>query len=314
MRHSYITVIDGITDECEKRGIRVHYSEGCHLYEPRPEKDKNDRFRLGEAKAAAKASDLVVLCLGLDSTLEGEQGDVSNVFASGDKLNVLLPESQRELLDEIIKTGKLFIVINMTGSAVDLSEADKYAGAVVRAWYPGAEGGKAVADMLFGKVSPSGKLPVTFYRNSDPMPEFTDYSMKGRTYRYIDYKPLYEFGYGLNYGNTSVTELEAEKISYVEAAQKGLDVKIRVINEGSIDVNEVVQVYVKVKSVNEVPNRKLAAFERTELKAGEEKTLVLHIDKAAFTKVDDSGVRNADGSGAIIYAGCNPDNLICEDI
>ena len=146
------------------------------------------------------------------------------------------------------------------------------------------------------------------------MPEFTDYSMRGRTYRYIDYKPLYEFGYGLNYGNTRVTELEAEKISYAEAAQKGLDVKVRVINEGSFDVSEVVQVYVKVKSVNEVPNRKLAAFERTELKAGEEKTLVLHIDKMAFTTVDNSGVRNADGTGAIIYAGCNPDKLICEDI
>lgn len=310
----YITVLDGITDECDKRGIRVHYSEGCHMYEPRPEKDKNDRFRLGEAKAAAKASDLVILCLGLDSTLEGEQGDVSNVFASGDKLNLLLPESQRELLDEVIKIGKPFIVVSMTGSAVDLSEADKYAGAVVQVWYPGAEGGKAVADMLFGKVSPSGKLPVTFYRNSDPMPEFTDYSMRGRTYRYIDYKPLYEFGYGLNYGNTRVTELEAEKISYAEAAQKGLDVKVRVINEGSFDVSEVVQVYVKVKSVNEVPNRKLAAFERTELKAGEEKTLVLHIDKMAFTTVDNSGARNADGTGAIIYAGCNPDKLICEDI
>ncbi|MDO5397664.1 MAG: glycoside hydrolase family 3 C-terminal domain-containing protein [bacterium] len=310
----YITVLDGITDECEKRGIRVHYSEGCHIYNSRPEKDTNDRFRLGEAKAAAKSSDLVILCLGLDSTLEGEQGDVSNVFASGDKLDLLLPESQRELMEEIRKTGKPFIVINLTGSAVDLSEADKYAEAVMQAWYPGAEGGRAIADMIFGKASPSGKLPVTFYRNNDPLPEFTDYSMKGRTYRYIEYKPLYEFGYGLNYGDTYTVKLEAENISFGKAAQNGIDISVTVKNDGKYDVSEVIQIYVKVKSDNEVPNKKLAAFERTVLKAGEEKTLPIHIDKLAFTTVNDEGERNADGIGAVIYAGCNLDKMITREI
>lgn len=305
----YITLLDGITDECEKRGIRVHYSEGCHLFEKRPEKDKTDRYRLGEVKAAAKCSDLIILCLGLDSTLEGEQGDVSNVFASGDKLDLLLPESQRELLEIVKETGKPFIVLNATGSAIDLSFAQEYADAVMQVWYPGAEGGKAVADMLFGKVSPGGKLPVTFYHNTDPMPEFTDYTMQGRTYRYIDYKPLYEFGYGLNYGDTKLTKAECED-TYINAKDNGAEVVVSLRNDGKYEVSEVVQAYVKVKSENEVPNRKLAAFKRVAIKPGESVSVKLAIDKMSFTTVNDNGERNADGNGAVIYAGTNPADLV----
>lgn len=305
----YVTLLEGITDECDRQGIRVHYSEGCHLFKAHPGKWESDHYRLGEAVAAANNSDLVILCLGLDATLEGEQGDTGNSFASGDKLNLSLPESQRELLEVIKETGKPFIVLNATGSAIDLSFAQEYAEAVLQVWYPGAEGGKAVADMLFGKVSPGGKLPVTFYRDTDPIPDFEDYSMKGRTYRYIDYKPLYEFGYGLNYGDVNLIECKCDTV-YDDAKNNGAVVELSLRNDGRYEVSDVVQIYVKVRSENEVPNRKLAAFKRITLKPGEVVNVSVTIDKAAFTTVNDNGERIADGNGAIIYAGTNPSELL----
>ena len=195
----YITVLEGIQDALPD--ARVYYSEGCHLFQDKVEGLGLRQDRISEAVSVAKNSDVVFLCVGLDETLEGEEGDTGNSYASGDKADLLLPQSQRELMEAVVKVGKPVVVLNMTGSAMDLRYAQEHADAVLQVWYPGARGGVAVAKALFGEVSPSGKLPVTFYNSAEELPAFEDYSMKGRTYRYFQGKPLYPFGYGLTYGD-----------------------------------------------------------------------------------------------------------------
>ena len=189
----YTTVLEGIQDLTAGRS-RVLYSEGCALDADRVEHLAQADDRLAEAAAVAKASDTVILVLGLDETLEGEEGDTGNSYFSGDKADLLLPECQRRLLERVLAVGKPTVIVLMAGSAIDLSEAEPRANAILLSWYPGAGGGRAVAELLLGRVSPSGKLPVTFYHNDQlaRMPEFTDYAMAGRTYRYIEDAPLYE--------------------------------------------------------------------------------------------------------------------------
>ena len=199
----YITVLEGIQDKVGHNG-RVLYSEGSHLFKDRVENLAWENDRVAEAVTVAKHSDVVVLCVGLNETLEGEEGDTGNSYASGDKADLLLPEPQRKLMEAVFAVGKPVVVCLMAGSAIDLSEAQEKADAVLQLWYPGARGGKAVADILFGECSPSGKLPVTFYRSLDELPAFEDYSMRGRTYRYMEQEALYPFGYGLTYGDVQV--------------------------------------------------------------------------------------------------------------
>ena len=213
----YITVLEGIQDVLGD-DVRVYYSEGCHLFKEKVENLALRQDRISEAVAVAKNSDVVILCVGLDETLEGEEGDTGNSYASGDKVDLLLPQAQRELLEAVVKTGKPVVLVNMTGSAMDLRDAQEHCAAVVQAWYPGARGGRVVADILFGALSPSGKLPVTFYHDTEELPDFEDYSMKNRTYRYFTGEVLYPFGYGLTYGSM---ELDGVKLNGQEAAKGG---------------------------------------------------------------------------------------------
>ena len=290
----YTTVLEGIQDAMEGKG-RVLYSEGCHLFKDKTEPLAWDDDRLAEAVAVARRSNAVVLVLGLDETLEGEEGDTGNAAASGDKLDLLLPAPQRKLLTKVLETGKPTVVLLMAGSAIDLSEAQEKANAVLLTWYPGAGGGKAVADLLFGKASPSGKLPVTFYYNEalEEMPDFTDYSMENRTYRYYTGKPLYPFGYGLTYGDTAITEVTADR----EKAAVTLE------NRGAA-TEEVVQLYIRDEASPFAPtNPILCGFLRIALEAGERKQVEIPIDPYALTVVNDAG-RRIPGSGSwTLYAG-----------
>ena len=169
----YITVLEGIQDYVPE-GTRVYYSEGCHLFRDRVEGLAWRQDRISEALSVAKNSDVVILCLGLDETLEGEEGDTGNSYASGDKADLLLPQVQRELAEAVMQAGKPVILLNMTGSAMDLRYFEEHADAVMQVWYPGARGGKTIAEVLFGEISPSGKLPVTFYNSIEELPEFED--------------------------------------------------------------------------------------------------------------------------------------------
>ena len=295
----YITIQEGLQDALEGTA-RVLCSEGCHLYLDKMSNlaaDPDDR--LSEAKAVAENSDAVVLVVGMDETLEGEQGDVGNQYGSADKPDLYLPPSQRRLMDAVLDVGKPTVIVLMAGSAIDLGDAARRADAVLLAWYPGARGGRAVADLLLGKCSPSGKLPVTFYRNEqlDEMPSFTDYSLKGRTYRYVKNAPLYPFGYGLTYGDTFVTA--------AKAVRDGEDILVEaeVKNTGARDTGDVVQVYCKnVGSVNAPDHPRLVAFKRVFVPAGGSVKVSLKVRGESLKVVDAAGKLVAEGRVAL-YAG-----------
>ncbi len=304
----YITVLEGIQDYVGD-DARVFFSEGCHLFLPKTEFLALDYDRLSEAKAVAANSDVVVLCLGLDETLEGEEGDTGNAYSSGDKKDLKFPPSQIKLLETLIETKVPLIVVSMAGSAMDLSLADANANAIIQAWYPGARGGKEVAELLFGEYSPSGKLPLTFYRDEDLkcMPDFEDYSMKGRTYRYIEKEPLYPFGYGLTYADVKIEEVSFKNEKNFDTASKeGITICVKAENASAIDTEEVLQVYVHVNGTkDEVLNTKLASFMRVKLPANSEKVFEITVPAYAFTTVDDEGIRSVTGNGADIYVGFN---------
>lgn len=309
----YITVLEGIQDYVGD-DVRVLYSEGCHLFLDQVEKLAREDDRISETMTVAEHSDLVILCLGLDESLEGEEGDTGNAYASGDKQDLMLPPSQQRLLEIISGMGVPFIVCMMAGSAMDLNLADTKASAILQTWYPGARGGKAVADILFGEVSPSGKLPVTLYRSLQGMPAFEDYSMKNRTYRFVENAPLYPFGYGLNYADTQVTDAHvSEKLTYAQTKEEPVEVVAKVANKGKNATEDVLQIYVQVADADEVPNPKLAAFSRVKLEAGEEKTVTMKVPARAFTVVNENGESVHTGTGADIYVGFGqPDDRTAE--
>lgn len=289
----YITFLEGIRTYCSARGIRTLYSAGCHLFKDRTSGLSQPEDRIAEAVACAEKADAVIVCVGLDATLEGEEGDTGNEFFSGDKKDLNLPQSQITLLNALEKTGKKFITVLSVGSALNVPQGN----AQLLTWYPGQAGGKALARILFGEVSPSGRLPVTFYNDIDDVPDFENYDMKGRTYRYIEKEPLYPFGYGLSYTNFSMT---------AEAREKN-EIKVKVTNEGHIDSDTVVQIYVKTESEFAPLNPRLCGFARVSVKAGETVETVVKLDRYTWTVINDSGERIPCEHG-LLYAGfCQPD-------
>lgn len=304
-----ITLLEGIRAYCEASGIRLNYAQGSQLIkEPRPGRPQ-ENYRVVEAQFVAENSDLVILCVGLDATLEGEQGDTGNEFASGDKPDLLLPRIQRELVSTVLATGKPVILVNATGSPIDLSAYEEQAKAILQVWYPGGEGGRALADILFGEISPAGKLPITFYYNDNILPEMTDYSMKERTYRYMSGKPWRCFGYGLTYSNIDIESVSLPaSVTYKDACNNGVVCNITCKNTGNFDVSDVLQVYVHVNGTDhEVPNKKLAAFKRIALNKGESNTFQITIPASAFGVINNNGERVFNGNGATVSVGFSAD-------
>ncbi|CAG9711318.1 glycoside hydrolase family 3 C-terminal domain-containing protein [Clostridium neonatale] len=306
----YTTILEGI-HEAVNEDTRVYYSEGCHLYKDRVEGLAQPKDRISEAVSVAERSDVVVVCLGLDSTIEGEQGDAGNSYGAGDKENLNLPGTQQELLEKVLETKKPVIVILGSGSALTLNGLEESCAAIIQAWYPGSHGGTAAADLIFGKCSPSGKLPVTFYKSIDNMLEFSDYSMKGRTYRYIEEEALYPFGYGLTYSQVELNNLNIEDI---KEDFENVNVSIDIKNIGGYDVEEVVQCYLKnLESRFAVLNHSLVAFKRISLKNGESKTVTLNIRRKEFEVVNDEGERILDSKKFKLFVGVSqPDKRSIE--
>ena len=316
----YITVLEGIQD-CMGEDVRVYYSEGCHLFKDRVENLGLRQDRISEAVAVAKNSDVVVLCLGLDETLEGEEGDTGNSYASGDKVDLLLPEVQRELLEAVVATGKPVILVNMTGSAMDLRYAQEHCAAIVQAWYPGARGGRVVADILTGEISPSGKLPVTFYRDTEELPDFEDYSMKGRTYRYFTGEVLYPFGYGLTYGSAEISGVKLGGQELADGSEARLpggsfdSFEVTVSNTGDRDVEEVVQVYIKaLDSADATPNERLCGFARVSVKTGGQAVVQVPVDRDALTVINDEGEKVSGGSRYAVSVGFGQSDARTEEL
>ena len=202
-------------------------------------------------------------------------------------------------MDKVLAVGKPTVIVLMAGSAIDLGEAAKKANAVLLSWYPGARGGKAVAELLLGKASPSGKLPVTFYHQKqlDEMPAFTDYAMKGRTYRYVENEPLYPFGYGLTYGDVYVSGAKAEK------AEAGVKLTLTVQNDGACDTQDVVQAYCQNEGSALAPKHpRLCGFARVSVPAGQSVTAEIFVKKDRFLVANEEGRFVEEGS-VVLNAG-----------
>jgi beta-glucosidase len=275
----HVTVLEGVQAIGEEEDIRVLYAEGCHLYKDRKSMLALADDRIAEARAVAKRSDVVIVCLGLTAELEGEESHESNQFTGGDKANLDLPGRQQYLLEQVVDAagGKPVILVLISGSALAVGWADEHVNGILQVFYPGSTGGQAVAEAIFGRFSPSGKLPVTFYRSTDDLPDFHDYAMENRTYRYFEGEALYPFGFGLGY-----SRFDIEKTSATRAT-----VSITVRNTGNMEAYEVVQVYVTSPGQKEIRN--LAGMKRIFVKPGESEEIEVQLNKNAFSRYDENG-------------------------
>lgn len=300
----YFTIAEGI-QEYVGEAVRVLVSEGCHLYKEKISNLSRGQDRDSEVKAICDASDVVVMCLGMDSGLEGEEGDHGNQYASGDKPNLNLPGRQQEILEIAHASGKPVVLVLLSGSALAVSWADEHIPAIVQGWYPGAQGGRAIARVLFGEKNPEGRMPVTFYRTTEELPEFTDYSMKGRTYRYMEQEALYPFGYGLSYTDFTYTDA---MVSSDTLGGDGIEVKAVVTNTGDREGTETVQVYVKADREG-TPNAQLKGIRKVALQAGESREIAIKLPISAFALYDEQAVnRVGRGRYLVSIGGTQPES------
>ncbi len=238
-----------------------------------------------EAIKIAKESDVVIMCMGLSPLLEGEEMKVKvDGFSGGDRLDVKLPVAQTNLMKKIKALGKPMVLVMLNGSAVGINWENDNIPAILEAWYPGQAGGTAIADVLFGDYNPSGRLPLTFYKDITDIPAFDDYSMKGKTYRYFHGAPLYDFGFGLSYTSFKYSNLSIPEIN---PTNKDIQISVNVTNIGKMIGDEVVQVYFTNTNVDELNTiRSLASFERINLKAGETKKLTFKIKSKQLAQLN----------------------------
>lgn len=295
---NYITVLDGIRRELEDSDCRIFYSEGCHLFKDKTEGLGEYNDRIAEVKAVCEQSDILIACLGLDAGLEGEEGDTGNSYASGDKTDLKLPGLQQNVLETMVESGKPVILVMLAGSAMALDYADKNVNAVIQGWYPGAMGGKAIAEVIFGKANPCGKLPVTFYSENNSLPEFTDYSMKNRTYRYMKETPVYPFGYGLSYSSFTETLAGIEVNGTAASSDREIEINadsevglfVNVRNSGSVAGAATVQVYVKYMGEGEnIPNYQLKGLKKVFLDKSAEQSVKIELSSKAFSLYNENG-------------------------
>jgi beta-glucosidase len=270
--------------------IRVEYAHtaplfgaGVHLkWQPEAGPLRNQAVQI------AKQADVVVAVVGLSPSLEGEEMPVHlEGFSGGDRTKISLPQLQEELLQAIAATGKPLVVVLMNGSALAVPWAKEHAAAILEAWYPGEEGGAAIAETLAGDNDPSGRLPVTFYDSLDQLPPFESYSMAGRTYRYFSGQPLYGFGYGLSYTTFAYGHLKLSQATVKPA--EPLTVEADVTNTGKRSGDEVVELYLRGPQAGGEPLRSLRAFQRVKLRAGETNHVRFTLQPAQLSEVDHDG-------------------------
>lgn len=301
--NQYHTVLEAV--RAALPGVRVNYSKGCHLYEEKLEDPGYSGDCLAEVKAQTDLADIVILVVGMDETIEGEEILGKEGF-TGDKKDLLLPKGQRDLIKTVCERNTPVVLINMTGSAIDFAEGCN-ADAIIQAWYPGAMGGKAISDLIFGEYSPSGKLPITFYRNDNYLPDFEDYSMENRTYKFIKERPLYPFGYGLTYTSFIYTDPKTDK----KVLKPGEDLcfKVNVKNTGERESDEVVQCYLRDQNASvRVPKHKLCGMVRVHLQPGEETEVTFTVDSSQFAIITEDGEHVFENGTFMVFAGgCQPE-------
>ncbi len=275
-----VTLLEGIT-EFAAEGCRVVYRTGCPLLGPAAP-------GVNYTYPTAAESELTIAVLGLDPSLEGEEGDAVASPTDGDRDYVELPKVQLEFLIELRKHARRLVVVLTGGSAIAVPEAQELADAVLQVWYPGCEGGRAVADVLFGSVSPSGKLPVTVpYRTAD-LPPFADYGMRGRTYRFSGIEPLYPFGFGLGYAKLEYGPLRLDSPTLASGQEVALHTTLA--NRGGRAAEEAVQCYIQPpRSWPDAPLATLVGFQKIAVPAGSTAKVEFRLPAAAFAQVDSAG-------------------------
>jgi len=300
-----VTALAGIKN-CIGESTNVKYAPGCGLVGNDMIMDTIPGYdAFAEAVDLAKASDIVIFCGGISPRLEGEEMQVPfEGFFGGDRTDIKLPAVQEKLIKSLHATGTPVVMVNFSGSAVALNWENENLPAIIQAWYPGQAGGTALADVIFGKYNPGGRLPVTFYKSVNDLPPFEDYSMKNRTYRYFDGEPLYPFGYGLSYttfeyGSPGLSDNSIDKSGNVE-------ITVEVRNTGDIGGSEVVQLYVKdIESIFPVTKKALRDFKRIYLGPGESQIVSFVLEPKVFWVIDDEGNRFVEPGDFDIMVGGN---------
>jgi beta-glucosidase len=293
-----VTLLEGLTGRIPE-GIGLEYHPGVPLKHPREIKET-------WAPGMAQTADFTIVCAGFNSFLEGEEGEALLSQQNGDRASISLPQSQIDYIKELSIHGARIILALTGGSPITLGEIEDMVEAILFVWYPGMEGGRAVADVLFGDVSPSGKLPITFPKSVDQLPPFDDYSMDGRTYRYMSEEPLYPFGFGLSYSKFEYSNLQLDKSTL--ALGDSLNLSLTLTNCGESDAAEVAQFYLSdLQASTIVPLHHLIGFERVMLKAGECKSLQFTITPEMMSFYDDTGKLTLEpGQFRLEVGGCSP--------
>ncbi len=295
----YRTILEGFLNSIPN-DCRVWYAKGSEYISVRTEFCAEDYDRISEAVSIAERSDVAILCLGLSPDIEGEAGDTFNSEAGGDRLKIELPEIQEHLLRKILETKTPVIVLMVCGSAIVSPLIQKKVLAMIHCWYPGAEGGDAIAEVVFGEVNPSGRLPVTFYNRTKDLPEFTCYDMNNRTYRFFDGEVAYPFGFGLSYTDFSFSDLKVEK----NTGEVIMSVNVK--NLGEVAGVEVVQVYVSLICEGfRTPKRQLMAVQRINLNVAEEKKVILTLNDDQFLITDNDGKQSLYSGEVLISVGAS---------
>lgn len=299
----YSTPVDGIREKVSA-DTRVYYAKGCDVLGESIEYGNDAKSGMTEAIIAAERADVTVLCLGLSPRIEGEAGDAYNSDAGGDRISIELPKLQQKLLEEVYAVSKSVIVVLISGGPLAVNWAQRYADAIIQAWYPGQEGGAALADILFGDYNPSAKLPITFYRSIDDLPDFEDYSMEGRTYRYMECSPLYPFGFGLSYTDFEYKDLKLDR-QEIEVGQT-IELSVTVKNTGLRAGEETVQLYIKdVEASCVVPRHKLVGIAKVYLEPGQQEEVQFTLTPRQMALIDDSGNCILEPGEFKVYVGGN---------
>ncbi|MGZ3938767.1 MAG: glycoside hydrolase family 3 C-terminal domain-containing protein, partial [Flavisolibacter sp.] len=269
-----VNFVEGITAAVGS-GTRVEYDLGC---------DFSDTVHFGGIWMAGNA-DVTIAVMGLSPVYEGEEGDAFLSQGGGDKQNLNLPASEIAYMKALRKgNNKPVIAVITAGSDIDVSSIEPYADAIIYAWYPGQEGGSALADIIFGNVSPAGRLPVTFYRSLTDVPGYSDYGMKGRTYRYFNGKVQYPFGFGLSY--TSFDYSWQQQPANINSLKDTLSFSVQIRNTGAMDGEEVMQAYIQYPNLDRMPLKELKAFKRVFVAKGKTQAIQLRIPVQELQKWD----------------------------
>ena len=294
-----VTPLEGITTKVSN-GTIIRFNQGVDLI--------SDNNRMDWSASLAGSSDVTVAVMGISALIEGEEGAAISSDANGDRNTISLPKNQIEYLKKLRKSAgdKPIVLVIKSGSAIDLSEISKYADAIIYAWYLGEQGGNAIADVIFGDVNPSGKLPITIPESLSHLPEYSDYNMDNRTYKFTNHKPMYPFGFGLSYSSFDYSDLSLKK-NKIDIGSS-IELNFEVFNNSNIPGEEVVQVYINdLEASFRTPNSSLIFFKRIYLGSGEKKKINLVIDDNMMGSYNEKGVKEIEpGNFKIFVGGSSP--------